>query len=244
MASDPVDSPLLSKPTGRAATLFRNPVTAVALGIVLPLICIAFDPIVFRTTFGQPILGSYKVSGYGFMALSMLVLAAWLSVRRLPSLFCGFLFGGCVFAVVLGVALLPMSVIGLFAIIGILGFSPFLTAATFWYSAKNARDVAGDRFKPALAAFAFFIFIALPIGTQAYALHTTEQAIDMLVVGSEQSAERAIRHLEMLGLALDADVLVWRYDQTDSEMARDRLASAYTELTGNNIQERLDRLLD
>jgi hypothetical protein len=244
MSSEAVDSPPLPKPTTRAATLFGSPIAAVVLGIVLPLICLAFDPIVLSATFGQPILGSFKIGVYGFVALSMFALVAWLTIRRFPSLFCGFLLGGCVFALLLGIILLPMSVLGLLAIIGILGFSPFLTAATFWYCAMNARDVAGDRFKPVLAASAFFIFIALPIGTQVYTSHITENSIGMLVNGSDQSTERAIRRLEMLGPLFDADMLVWRYYETDSEVARKRLASTYAQLTGDDIQDRLNRLLD
>ena len=244
MSSAVVGKPSPPKLNTRAASLFRNPIAAFAFGVVLPLICLTFDPIVFRTTFGQPILGSYKISSYGIMALATLALAAWLSMRRLPSLFCGFLLGGCAFAVVLGVILLPMSMVGLMAIIGILGFSPFVTAATFWYSAMNARNVAGDGFKPVVAASAFIIIIVLPIGTHAYVFHVTEHSIDNLVSGSDLSAEQAIRRLGMLGPAFDADELVWRYDQADSKIARDRLANAYTQLTGGDIQQRLGRLFD
>jgi len=243
MSSEAVRSPPLPKTTSRAAA-FRNPFVAVGLGIILPLICLTFDPIVFRTTFGEPILGSYKISGYGFMVLSMLTLAAWLPIRRLPSVFCGCLFAACAFALVLGVALLPISLIGLFAIIGILGFSPFLTATTFWYCAKNAHELAAHRFKPALAVSAFVIFLAIPIGTQAYVSHITDYSMTVLIDGSNKSAEHAIRRLKMLGPVLDTDMLVWRYNETDSELARDRIASAYKQLTGSDIQDRLDRLLD
>jgi hypothetical protein len=244
MTSETVSSPPPPRPTTAAATLFSNPKAAVGLGIVLPLVCVICDPLVFRGTTIPPLLGSYRISAYGYMAFAMLALAAWLTTRRLPSLLCGFLIGGCVFALVLGIVLLPISAIGLFAIIGILGFSPFLTAATFWYCAMNARNAAGDRFKPLLAALAFAFFVALPIGIQSYVVHVTEQAMTMLVNGSDQSAERAIRRLEMLGPVIDPDVLAWRFAEAKSEEARNRLASAYGRLTGNDIQRRLDRLRD
>ena len=244
MPSEIAESPPQAKPAARAAAFFRHPAAAVVLGIVLPLMCLAFDPVVFRAGFGEPILGAYKIAGYALMALSILALAAWLSMRRLPSIFCGFLLAGCVFALVLGIVMLPTTLPGLLFVIGILGFAPFLTAATFWYCAMDARDAAGDRFEPGLAACAFLILVALPICAQAQVSHVTEHSVEMLIDGQDQSAERATRRLEMLGPLFDADVLVWRYDETDSEPARERLASAYTRLTGGDIQDRLRILLD
>lgn len=227
-----------------AASFFCNPVVAVAVGIILPSICVVFDPIVFRTSVGDPILGSYRIVGYGFITLSMLALGVWLLFRRFPSLFCGFLAAGCLFALVLGIVLLPISVIGLFAIIGILGFSPFLTAATFWYCAKHARQLAGSRFNPALAILAFALLIALPLTTQAGVSRIVNQSLTLLVEDPDASTDQAVRRLQMLGPLLDPDILVWRYEETRSEAARERIARAYHQLTGGDIKVRLRRLLD
>lgn len=168
--------------TSPAASVFRSPFVAATVGIFLPLICLAFDPIVFRTSFGgEPFLASYKIVGYGFISLSTFALAVWLPHRRFPSLFCGFLAAGCLFAIILGIVLFPISVFGLSTMIGILGFSPFLTAATFGYCAKHARELAGNQFKPTLAVCAFALLTGLPLTTQAYASRMMDQSLVVVV---------------------------------------------------------------
>lgn len=244
MSSEALRSSQPRPSNSRAATIFRNPFVAVAVGIVLPLLCLAYDPIVFRASFGKPILGSFIISGYGFIALSALALGAWLPLRRFPSIFCGFLFAGCLFALAVGIVLLPISVIGLLIVIGILGFSPFLTAATFWHCAKHARELAGNKFQPGLAALAFAVLVALPISAQAFAFHIRDQSLAVLVDGTDETSQRAVRRLKMLGPIFDADTLVSRYVETDSQPARERIASAYHELTGRDVEDRLERLLD
>lgn len=229
-----------------ATRFFRNSGVATAFGIILPLMCIRYDPIVFSANFFPtgPILGSYKIVGYGSIGLSMIALTFWLPLRRFPSVFCGFLAAGCLFASVLGIVLLPISLLGLMLIIGILGFLPFITATTFWHCAAHARELAGNQFKPALAVAAFLLFLAIPLTTQACVWHITEQSLTILVHGPEKSTEQAVSRLKMLGRLIDSDLLVTRYGETRSENGRKRIANAYTELTDGDIEDRLERLLD
>src|SRR5690349_8406254 len=91
-----------------------------AFGIVLPVVCLWFDPIVFRSSLGGPLVGRYTVVAGGAIGLGLLSLAAWMVVRRPPAFLAGLLTGGALFASLLGIFLLPFSIIGLFVLIGIL----------------------------------------------------------------------------------------------------------------------------
>ncbi|MDB5338895.1 MAG: hypothetical protein JWN70_4514 [Planctomycetaceae bacterium] len=208
-------------------SIFREPFIAVLLGIILPLACLACDPIIFSRGVTQPILGPYRMLCYKYIAISMLSLIAWLISRQWPSLFTGLLLGGCVFAMLLGMVILPISFVGLMVFIGIFGFSPFLTAATFWHCAMHARERAGSGFRRGVAVTAFSLFLAVPPSTQAAVCYLTDNLLTEMTTGSDQTAEQAIGRLKLLEPLLDTDQLVWQYRRTESVLAREQLAQAH-----------------
>src|SRR4051812_47856510 len=85
-----------------------------AFGVALPLLCLYFDPIVFRASaLGQPLLGSYMVVGLVAIFLGLVSLPGWIILRRPASLFAGLLAGSAIFSTSLGFVLLPYSLMGL-----------------------------------------------------------------------------------------------------------------------------------
>ena len=110
----------------------------VAFGIALPVLCHYLDPIVFRASFGGPLLGPSEVVAGGAIGLGSLSLATWLTIGKATALLAGLLAGGALFASLLGLIPLPHSIIGLFALIGIPGLSPFVTAFVSWRNAVRA----------------------------------------------------------------------------------------------------------
>ena len=227
----------ISRP--RAPSNFRHPIVAILLGIVVPLLCLWIDPIIFDASIGQPPLaGSYTHVCLGYMSLAMFSLAAWLISHRLPSVFTGLLFGGWAFSLLLGLALLPLSIIGLLLLIGILGLSPFLTAATFWHCAKQAREVAGARFNRVVAVFALLLYVTVPPVADAGIRRLTTSWIVEITTGSDQSAAQATGRLKLLGPLFDTDVLVQEFNGAFSTPARERLAKVYLDLTGDTIEKR------
>src|SRR5262249_33418819 len=111
----------------------------IAFGIALPLVCLYFDPVVFRPSIlGKPLLAPYLVVGGVAIGLGLLSLSTWLLFRWPPAFLTGLLAGGTIFAGLLGLVLLPLSLIGLALGIGFLGFSPFVTAFVFWRNAVRA----------------------------------------------------------------------------------------------------------
>src|SRR5215510_1386506 len=52
-------------------------------GVVLPVICFYFDPVVFVNKIGpEPLLGQYKVEFYLFTYVSIMAMTAWLLWRE------------------------------------------------------------------------------------------------------------------------------------------------------------------
>lgn len=154
-------------------------------GIVLPLGCLAGDRIIFgkgwfaghgEDPFGRSIFGELAVLAYTFILTEVGLLALWLLFRRKLSrsaaFFSGPFLAAWIFALVLGAVFFPFSVVGLIFLVGILGFSPWLTFFAFFRNWKMARLLSREhvsgrrRFWLTLAGIVFAITPALALQVQ------------------------------------------------------------------------------
>ncbi|HVF66309.1 MAG TPA: hypothetical protein VM914_01510 [Pyrinomonadaceae bacterium] len=224
----------------------------VIFGLVLPALCFVFDPIVFRGGVGvirhDGIYREARLFAYSASALEMATLACWLFViRRHPAWSRpagGVMAAGALFSLALGVAILPFSVLGLLLFgIGALGFIPFVTALVYLRNARRALRLnrTGSPVRGGTsAAFAFGLAFALgmPAVAQRGATQIVRRASAEAVEGGELSPQRrrVVRALTFLS-GETFDGLVYRY-RTESDAGRKlRLAEAYTEVTGRDIDD-------
>ena len=136
-------------------------------GVVLPVLCVVYDPIIFRGSGGGP-LGGLQPLAYLIILFQMCVLLVWLIgypwLGRGSAVFAGILWVGSVTAFGIGGITLPLSLLGLLAaFIGLLGFTPFLTGIVFGRNAAQAdrrARVAGGR---ALASWLTFLGAMLAV---------------------------------------------------------------------------------
>src|SRR5262249_32640562 len=161
-------------------------------------------------------------------------------------LFAGLLAGGAVFAALLGLVLLPFSLIGLSIGIGALGFSPFVTAFVFLRNAVRAFRRCGeeDSAVSVWSGLGLILFFALPWAAHAYADHETRRAVAMVRSGGPDEAMRGMSLLRSLRPLANVDRLVLAYESEEDKGCRGRLAAAYHELTGGDIRHRLVILRD
>ena len=118
-------------------------------GVILPVICVAADPIVFSSAFGvdDAILGRYKIFAYLLSSVSIMSMAAWLlwgqQLGEIRPYLGGLFLAGSVISLIVGVILLPFSLIGMFFLIGFLGFTPLFSS--FVYLRNGVRAIKGSR---------------------------------------------------------------------------------------------------
>lgn len=157
-------------------------------GVILPVLCFAADPIVFKGDFLHgPFFGEYQVLAYLTSAIEIAVFIAWRSLREHLTTFsaplAGVLFAGGLFSTAIGVLILPLSVLGLMFLVGVLGFVPFLTAFVYFRSAVRAmkdqvrNSTYGYRYMT--AALAGMLIVAMSVGGSIFLqplLPRTEQA--------------------------------------------------------------------
>lgn len=225
------------------------------VGIVLPVLCLYFDPLVFREGIaGEPLLGRYRFFAYAVVAIEIAVLALWLAwgerIKEWGGMLGGAMLAGALFSFVVGVAILPFSVIGLMFLIGVLGFSPFLCAFVYLRNAMRALKISSSYLGASRRAAALALGAAVSIGAPAYAHLRIERAVTRalpeLMSGDDArmaTAARNLRFASWLG-ATDFDALVRAYEGETDTVRKERLARAYRTLTGHEIDARLDVLND
>jgi hypothetical protein len=229
----------------------------IAVGLVLPVICLVFDPIVFRSGFisGRPLAGQFQLFAYGFIAVEIIALAVWLSIGSRAAEWCGVLagimFAGALFSFVIGVCLLPFSLFGLLLVLmGALGFTPFLTAFIYLRNARRALKAARTQM-PRTGLFVTLLFGAtLAAGAPAFAHwrigNLIQHSLMDVLDGDDARADAAARRLRPIRwlAAGELDQMVWSYGKATDPQRRERLARSYRQITGDDIETRLSHLYD
>ena len=126
----------------------------VIFGVILPVVVLVVDPIVFQNGIrgGPGVLGDYQIFSYLLCGVQMGLLLLWRSCgSRLTSISAvlgGTLIGGAVFSFAIALLLTPFSIIGMLIVIGVAGFTPYLTG--FVYLRNGVRAIkAQDKKIPA-----------------------------------------------------------------------------------------------
>lgn len=230
----------------------------VAFGLVLPVLCFVFDPVVFKGwLFGGPAFyRSFQLYAYTVSAMELVALAAWLFRFGAGSgphaALGGMLLAGGVFSLALGVLMLPLSLFGLlFFFVGAFGFTPFFTAVVYlrngWRAADPGRSGDGLRAGAAASlAFGFVVALGAPALAQLSVTRAVGAALSDVREGRELSPGRLVllRATSAVSGALTYDAVVWDYKSEPDPARRERLATFYADMTGGRIEDRRSRLLD
>ena len=227
----------------------------VTVGMILPLLCLVFDPLVFRGgIIGRPLLGDFQFFAYGLIAIEIAALGVWLSAGGRAGEWCAILGGamlaGAVFSAGVGVFLLPLTVIGLAFGVGVLGFTPFVTAFIYARNARRAVVAAGARMSRAALYLTLLPGALIPLGAPAFAhwrvSRMIERSLPEVLGDDEARAAAAARRLSYLSQFVtgELDQVVWAYGRETDPARKRRLARAYRDITGGDIERRLYVLND
>jgi len=135
-------------------------------GVALPVLCLWYAPIMF--TENGFLGGKERVLVYLVIGFQMLALLGWLAFEtatgRTSRIFAGILACGVLTASAIGTILFPLSLIGLIVIVGILGFTPLLTAYVF---GRNMVRALGRPPNGKLPTLSFLLGMAIAVGVPA-----------------------------------------------------------------------------
>ena len=144
------------------------------------------------------------------------------------------------FALVVGIVLVPFSILGtLFLMgLGLLGLAPF--AMAYVYARRAAEAFRATKQYPlarrVTAAAVGFVMPALAaLVVNVLAIRAYESAVVDVLGGGNRKVHRAVFRLQFLQYCVALDDMAWRYSREADPERRERLASAYREVTGDPI---------
>ena len=125
-------------------------------GVLMPIVCFVFDPFVFKSFYavGKGVLFDYLPFAYSLSFMSIMALIAWLlwgeKLKGWSVVVSGVLIAGAAVSLLIGLALFPLSLLGLMVIIGAFGFTPLFTFTVFWRNSVRAFITARPYFENGL----------------------------------------------------------------------------------------------
>jgi hypothetical protein len=224
----------------------------VLFGIIVPILCFVFDPMVFGSS-GNPRLklryfSELKFLVYFFCALSIINLLVWLvfekKLTKYGNIFGGLLWSSSIGAFLIGVLILPITLFGLLFLIGVFGFIPFVTAFVYL---RNGAHAFQSTTRPlnyfgTIATLILCASFMFGVSTLVHLKCNTMLAQSLQLIVTDEPTESAIRVVKYLASTEDADAIVWAYSKEKNPKQRGRMGIAYYKITGNDIQIRLDEL--
>jgi hypothetical protein len=255
----------LLSPPGRRRAFFRRQfqpeatlrqlIFDVSVGMILPVLCLVFDPVVFRGgLIGRPFLDGCQLFAYGLIGIEIVALGVWLAAGTRAGEWCGVLggvmFSGAFFSAVIGLLLLPLSIIGLMFGVGLIGFTPFVTAFIYWRNARRAHGLAGAKMPRAALRLTLALGAVVALGAPAFAHwrvnRVIERSMSEVLDDDRTRAAAATRRLGYLKLLAtrDFEPMLRAYSNETDPARQQRLALAYREITGDDIEMRLHVLDD
>ncbi len=224
---------------------------SIGMGILAPVACLALQPVLLGESMAIPglqFLNASWVFSYTVIGLEIATLAIWLglgaSLGRWSGIVAGSLFAGGLFAGVIGLVLLPFSLIGMFILIGVLGFVPFFTSFVYFYQSVQAYRWAqarlGEGMALATACLAMVLVLGVPAVIQGRVSGEVRAAIEKVASG-DAGAKATFRRWHRF---VDPDRLVWAYASEGDPKRKTRLAEAFKDLTGKDVESRMAELND
>jgi hypothetical protein len=253
-------------PTTHSQTVFD-----VLFGIVAPILCFLFDPIVFRSAdFGPALFSDYQAFAYLVSGVEILLLMVWLvwgrNLQPATRLAGGMLMSGAVISGLIGLILLPFSLLGLFLGVGAFGFIPFLTALVYLRNARSAfrlaakpsrphgslrktvegRGLSGNRDWVGATIIGCILMLGPPAALSFAASMFVSQAMNAVLSADERQADLAIDEIKCLQYFArpEIDKLVFAYEQANEPSRKEELKRRYLKLTGNDIEGRWRTIAD
>jgi hypothetical protein len=131
-------------------------------GVAFPIFCFAADPFVFRGSLGgRAWLGEYMPFANTLAFVSIVAMIVWLAwgkhFKFAHAIFGGLFAVGGLISLVVGVALLPLSLLALIFLIGALGFTPLFTSVIYFRNSYRAFLTAEETVPRSLVYHTFFL---------------------------------------------------------------------------------------
>lgn len=222
-------------------------------GVGLPVICFVFDPLVFKNNgLGNAILGNFKPFAYILSFISVMAMSAWLiwgeKLKWLNAFLAGAFAIGGIISLAVGIVLIPFSLLGLIILIGILGFTPLISAIVFLRNAVRAFHTANPFFDKQTLVYSTVLSAIFSLTLPAVVNLEIKKSLDNVRNGDAEVIHAEAKKLKYVAPLVNFDGLALLYfrsapNEKQSEKMR-AVAEFYNEMTGENIESKAKVLMD
>ncbi|MEK7723773.1 MAG: hypothetical protein AAB336_05450 [Acidobacteriota bacterium] len=212
-------------------------------GVILPVICVVADPIVFKGAMSNrgAALGEYKPFAYLLSFVSIVLMMLFLlfghKLKWFNSVLSGLFLVGSSVCVIVGVLLLPLSLLGLVFLVGALGFTPLFSAFVYFRNSIRAIDLAEPLMNKKLllnliGVSAIFSFVV------PYVFYSmVENSLDRIEFGSPSEIKSEVRKLKLISPLINFDRLGATTCGTAENETIAEKRKAFYELSGESPEE-------
>lgn len=217
--------------------------------VVMPILVLVADPIVFKGRNGlwnQALLADYQLLAYVVCTIQIGLFLTWRTWRRslvrFAPVFAGIFFVGAAFSGVIGVVLLPLSVIGLIVLIGVLGFTPLLTSFVYLRNgvrvARLQSPGATAQHRLMVAVMSAVLVTALPVLTTWQVERSISATVDHLIDADLAQSQDAARQLKWFRFIPEkySNRIAVAYVNSVDPVKRQTLNEAYRNITGEDLE--------
>lgn len=215
-------------------------------GVIMPVVCIFFDPIVFKSWGGDGtggLLSTYRPFAYTGSFISIMLMMAWLLWREklggFSALIAGMFFAASAISLAIGVVLVPFSFLGLIVLIGALGFTPLFTSVIFARNGVRALRAANGSLAHLKLVFATILGSLWGL-TIPYVLNVeVNRSLDLIAKGSPATIRLHGLKLRLLAPLVDPGQLQTIYwNAPENSVQRSEIDRLYVQLTGHQVNPR------
>lgn len=210
-------------------------------GIILPVICVLFDPIVFGGN-ERAMMGEAKPFAYLLSFTSIMTLLAFLlwgkKLKWLNGFLSGFFALGGTISLLVGIVIFPLSLIGSIFLIGILGFTPLFSAFVYWRNAVRAYKYAQPILNKGFLIQSAILSALLGFVVPYIANVKIERGLETIQSGDVQTIQRTTKQLQLFSPILNPAVIQRTYNNEHDDLERKKaLRESYIKLSGKNPME-------
>ncbi len=207
-------------------------------GIVMPVICFAFDPLIFKSEglFINSYLGFMKPFAYLLSFVSIMALMAWLiwgaRLKWLNGFLAGLFLAGGLTSALVGIVMLPVSLLGLLILVGILGFTPFFTSIVYLRNGIRAYNSAEPFVGSRALNYALILTGLYSLVVPAVINLEIKELIDEMKTGNAQTVRQNAKYLNYVAPITNFDSLRKTYHQyPQGHPKRQAIAEVYEDLS-------------
>ena len=216
------------------------------LGVILPVICFAFDPLIFKSKgLALPFFGAYKPFAYLLSFVSVMAMAAWLiwgaKLKWLNGFLAGLFFAGAIVSLCVGLVLFPFSLIGIFLLIGFLGFTPLFSAFIYWRNGVRAIRVSKPFIEKSVLIYSVAYGALFSAVVPMVVSLEIKNSLENIKKGDAPAVDAEFLKLKMFAPLVSTERIILTYRETSGGEKKLAIAGLYKEMTGDDIENEIQR---